>query len=301
MSRSAERRALHALAAILSLALLVGLAACAPSGDGDADDAEGGDTTSSGDAPQVAEFTALDHSYEGPETLPAGMTEMRLSNEGAELHQIQLVRLGEDKTVEDLAADLTEAGGESFPDYATLLGGPNGAMPGDTVNAYVDLTEGAYAILDAIPSPSGELHVAQGMIAGLPVTAAEGPSADAPEADVTVHAMDFAFELPEDIEAGTHTFSFVNDGSEPHEIVVVRLDEGATAMDIAAAFAPDAPPEPPPGWVVGGTVGIEPAAEQRFDVTLESGERYALICFLPAAEDGTPHVMLGMHSEFAIP
>lgn len=44
-------------------------------------------------APAVVTVTAKDYSYEAPDTITAGMTTLRLVNQGKELHHIQLVRL----------------------------------------------------------------------------------------------------------------------------------------------------------------------------------------------------------------
>jgi plastocyanin len=247
----------------------------------------------------VVTFVATDFGYEGPAEIPAGLTEVRLENQGQEVHHLQLVLLEEGATIEQLEESLSEAP-ESMPDYVTMLGGPNGAMPGQTINAYVDLEAGSYATLCTIPSPDGTPHVHKGMIRPLQVLATDvAEAAEAPDPDFVIEGLDFAFSLPDDIAPGDYTIRFENAGEEPHEVVVVRLDEGATAMDFAAAFGPDAPPGPPPGQTVGGTVGIEPGDAQSFDVSLENGS-YALMCFFINPATGAPHFMLGMSREFVV-
>ena len=251
-------------------------------------------------APPIASFVATDFAFEGPANLPAGLTEIRLSNEGEELHHMQMALLDEGKTLDDVGAALA-ANPEAVPDFLTMLGGPNGAMPGQSVNAYVDLVPGDYVLLCTIPSPDGVPHADKGMIGSLSVAAPEGEAlaVAAPEADLTVTGSDFAFDVPEAITAGDHTINFVNAGMQDHEIVVVQLDEGATIEDFAAAFGPDAPPGPPPGSTLAGTVGIAPGSSQSFDASFEPGS-YALICFFPDPASGAPHFALGMTHPFTV-
>ena len=47
--------------------------------------------------PQINQvsFTAVDYGFNGPESIPAGMTAMTLVNEGRELHHQQLLKLPE--------------------------------------------------------------------------------------------------------------------------------------------------------------------------------------------------------------
>ncbi|HEX2249656.1 MAG TPA: hypothetical protein VHH32_04870, partial [Gemmatimonadales bacterium] len=47
--------------------------------------------------------TAHDYSFQAPKEIPAGATEFHLVNKGQELHQAQLIKLEEGKTLEDLA------------------------------------------------------------------------------------------------------------------------------------------------------------------------------------------------------
>lgn len=50
----------------------------------------------------VASFSAVDHGFEGPETLPAGLTIIRLHNRGQEPHQLQVLKLSEGRTAAEL-------------------------------------------------------------------------------------------------------------------------------------------------------------------------------------------------------
>ena len=67
-----------------------------------------------------------------------------------------------------------------------------------------------------------------------------------------------------------------------------------------AAFAPDAPPGPPPGQPIGGLQVIDPGDSGYFTAEFESGQTYALICFHPVEGSGVPHAAMGMVQEFTV-
>jgi uncharacterized cupredoxin-like copper-binding protein len=252
----------------------------------------------SSDAPPVVTFVGSDYAFEGPSEIPAGMTELVIQNEGGELHQIQLIKLDEGKTLDDLATLMAE-GAMAPPDWAHLVGGPNAAMPGQSASAYVDLEPGTYAMTCDIPNAEGKLHTELGMAGSFTVTEGEASGASAPEADVMVDGKDFAFEFSDDIQAGDHVFSFSNKGGQPHEAVLIKLEGEATADEFASYFGPDAPPGPPPGAGVGGVVALDPGMSQSFKASLDAG-RYAFICFLPDPSTEAPHFALGMQQTFEV-
>ena len=56
---------------------------------------------------------------------------------------------------------------------------------------------------------------------------------------------------------------------------------------------------PAPGHAVGGIGFIEPAGSATFSADLAPGS-YGLICFVPDAKDGKPHLVHGMMKEFTV-
>src|SRR6266516_5286675 len=60
-------------------------------------------------APNVVTITATDYAFSAPDTIPAGLTTLRLVNQGKELHHASLVRLSEGNTIADLQAGLQAA------------------------------------------------------------------------------------------------------------------------------------------------------------------------------------------------
>jgi hypothetical protein len=108
---------------------------------------------------------------------------------------------------------------------------------------------------------------------------------------VTVNATDYAFDLPDTIDAGLVTMTMVNQGKEPHQTALVRIDSGKTMRDIQGAMSAEGAP---PAWMafVGGPNTILPGDSSTAVQVLTSGS-YLLLCFLPAP-DGTMHLMKGM-------
>ena len=121
-------------------------------------------------------------------------------------------------------------------------------------------------------------------------------TAAAPNA-VTITAREYAFEAPHQIPSGVTNFHFMVKGKEPHHGIMVRLDEGKTFDDLAAALTN---PGPPPSWahLEGGMMIGDPVNGSHTTLSLTPG-RYALICFIPSA-DGVPHVAKGMFAPIEV-
>ncbi len=83
--------------------------------------------------------------------------------------------------------------------------------------------------------------------------------------------------------------------SEPHEMIVARLDDGADAQDVTDAL--DAG-EPLPATAVDGSQGIPPGATTQVRLDLEPGA-YVVICAIPSP-DGVPPPRQGMVEEVTV-
>jgi len=242
-------------------------------------------------------FEANDYGFTGPDELAAGPTAVQIHNVGAELHHLQLVKLGKGKT----AADFMEALRShpfAFPDWVTFMGGPNAVIPGDKALAMQDLHPGQYLLLCLIPNDKGVPHVALGMQKSLTVTPAQrGAQRQRPKADVTITERDFAFELSRELRPGFLTVDVVNKGTIPHEVVLVKLMPGKSIEDFAQ-FG-EHPVGEPPGQPLGGVVGLDAGHTASFALNFEPGA-YGLICFFPDPESGAPHFAKGMMLQFAV-
>jgi hypothetical protein len=123
---------------------------------------------------QVVDVTTLEYEFDGiPDTLEPGVTIFRLTNTGAEVHELALGKIKGDATAEELAEESPEdvEGKVKFASHALSVQGEAGF-------AYVNLKPGRYGAFCFIPvgttdlasleeedHEGGEPHTAEGMYA----------------------------------------------------------------------------------------------------------------------------------------
>ena len=114
--------------------------------------------------------------------------------------------------------------------------------------------------------------------------------------EVAVELSDFDIRMDStDIEGPIVVLRGENVAKEDHEMLVLRLEDGATTDDLLQATGPDLPPD----IIFSGEVPVR--GEQQQDlllVDLEPGT-YAVVCLFPDA-DGVPHLTFGMEEVFTI-
>lgn len=250
----------------------------------------------------MVEITTTDFAFAAPASISGGLVRVNLTNEGEEEHHVQFVRLNDGVTMEQFSAAMQSGDEAALFALVTFEGGPSVVPSGGHASATMDLPTGDYLLLCFVPSPSDGLpHLAKGMAAPITVTAAKEKSV-APEADETIHLIDFAFTgVPATVKAGEQTWAVVNDGPEPHEMSLIKLT-GISKADFGAAlsamFAGQVPEGPPPFESAGGFQAIMAGATGWANLDLEPGD-YALVCFIPSgANAGAPHAALGMVATF---
>lgn len=243
--------------------------------------------------PLVVQVTGEDFKFEAPDIIPAGLTEFRFMNKGPSLHHMAILKLGDGKTVDDLRAALANPG--PLPKWMKEVGGPNAPDAGREANATVMLEPGNYALICFVDI-GGPPHFAKGMIRPLRVVPAKSDAAR-PKADMTVNLVDYNFRLSSPIKAGTRTIRVHNAAKQHHEIELVQLNPGATVGDFTKWL--DKMEGPPPGKALGGIAGIERGMTQYFTADFTPGN-YVLICFLPDAGDGKPHLAHGMLQQITV-
>ena len=151
------------------LAIAALLAGCTP----DRHKIEGGSVSENPSAkPAAVTVTARDYAFDAPDSVAAGAVTVQLVNHGKELHQAQLIRLEQGKSLADVAQVLKSGGAHTILDQ--VRGGPNGIAPGQEAQATEVLSPGNYAYICLIPSPDGVVHAAKGM--ARPFTVTEGSS-----------------------------------------------------------------------------------------------------------------------------
>jgi hypothetical protein len=244
--------------------------------------------------PNVVNVVAKEYQYEMPDTLPAGPTLFHFTDAGNQLHHVTLVKLEKGKTL----ADFTALPPGPFPAWAVFMGGPNTPMPhGGQDEVVVDLSPGNYAVICIIPDADGKPHMMKGMVKSLTVT----PSKQArtmPKSDLTLTLTNYHFAFSTPPTAGQHAIRIVNDGTQPHEAELFRLQPGKTGEDVLK-WVGGGMQGPPPGAPVAGISPETPGKENTLLLNLSAGD-YALICFVPDAKDGKPHAAHGMIYNFKV-
>lgn len=254
------------------------------------------DPTASAGAVQVIDVSGFDYGFEAPEVIDAGWTRFRFANRGPEAHHLTLMRLAPGRTASEALAALRDQ--QPLTGIATAVGGPNAPMPGASADATLDLEPGEYLLVCVVPSPDGTPHFLKGMAKPITVRATDAPMAAAPATDLEVTLTDYTFEMGESIAAGERSIRVVNasSASEPHEIVLVRLPDGATAEQVNEWM--HSMEGPPPGEFIGGITALDPGESGAFTADFTPGE-YAFLCPLPSP-DGELHTNKGMMHQFRV-
>ena len=250
-----------------------------------------------GDIPELTIVTT-DFRFEAPDTVPAGLTRVRLRNDGKEHHHAQIVRLGPGVTIPKLLEAISKSVA-SLPVGTKFVGGPNVPAKGGTSEVVLTLEPGNYALICFVSGQDHVPHLAKGMTRLLtvtqPVVAKSKPRA--PEADIRMTLHDYAFDLPAVIPAGRHTIRVENAAAQPHEAVLGKLVAGKTIADLMQWMKTREGAMP--GEEVGGTVGLSTGEVNFVNVDLTPGE-YVLLCFVPDAKDGKSHLSHGMIRQFTV-
>jgi hypothetical protein len=146
----------------------------------------------------------------------------------------------------------------------------------------------------ATGSPTGPAEETGGTGVATGTTGATGT-----EGDTTVVATEYKFHVDGSVAPGETELVLRNEGEEPHELTLMRLEQGRTIEDVEALIEEGVPDEPPP-WVtpIGGTFARPGRTSDPLQADLEPGS-YLMACFV-TAKDGTPHAALGMIQELDV-
>ena len=117
-----------------------------------------------------------------------------------------------------------------------------------------------------------------------------------PVADENLTLRDHHFKLSAPVPSGRSTWHVRNEGTEPHQALIVQLPDGVHENAERTWFTSGARGDEP-GHPVGGVQRLEPGRDAWFTVTLEPG-RYLLLCTM--TEDEGRHFDLGMIYRFTI-
>jgi uncharacterized cupredoxin-like copper-binding protein len=138
---------------------------------------------------------------------------------------------------------------------------------------------------------------AAGMLAsrGLHLASAQGTATDPFEfPDLTITAVEYAFEMPTTAEAGWTHVIMDNQGMMDHHAMFLRPNDGATIEDVQVALESG---DLGALFAVAASAGgpnVGPGNQASVAMNLEAGQ-YLVICAIPN-EEGIPHFALGMQA-----
>ena len=124
---------------------------------------------------------------------------------------------------------------------------------------------------------------------------------------VAVDAADYSFAgLPDEMDAGVVSFELTNGGTEVHEMVLLRKNDGVSETFDELLALPEE--EAMEKVTMVGMAGPVPPGEPAYGVVdLEAGE-YMAVCFIPVGTvsfdgpppEGPPHMMQGMVHQLTV-
>ena len=248
----------------------------------------------------VVTVTTVDYAFQAPDTIAAGRTTLHLVNKGKDFHHIWLIKLEGGHTLPELVEATKKQG--PMPKWAVDVGGPNSPMPGGENSATLDLEPGKYVMVCVIPAMAdGQPHFMKGMVKEITVAPRVGVEqagkSAAPKPDVTMTLDDYSFTTSAPITSATKTIRIQNAAAQSHEVVLMKLDAGVTPEQFLQAL--EKPQGPPPGKILGGVTGIAKGRTIDLTASFTPGD-YTLLCFVPDAKDGKPHIAHGMVKNFSV-
>jgi uncharacterized cupredoxin-like copper-binding protein len=124
-------------------------------------------------------------------------------------------------------------------------------------------------------------------------------AAPPPQSSVaTFAAWEHRFDGPEQLPAGQTTVRLRNRGKEPHQLQFLKLEEGKTPAELAAALKTDS--RIIPSWAkhMGGPNGVDAGQASEATLYLEPGS-YVIICGIPG-KNHQSHASLGMQKALRV-
>lgn len=127
----------------------------------------------------------------------------------------------------------------------------------------------------------------------------DAPSGESGGGELTISAVDFAFELPSTATAGKTDIVFENNGKEPHELVMVGLSEDAPPINELIELPEKKAEEFFTGQPISSEGPIGPGETKDISAELEPGT-YGLVCFVESKKEKQPHAFLGMINSLTV-
>jgi hypothetical protein len=263
--------------AMLGLGFTASLLACSKG-----DDAPVKEPATHDVSPKVVRISVANRAFQAPDTIDAGWTTLRFTNETDEdVHYAHFVRLDSGRSVQELVEHYAKAVRESGarPSWIVRFGGPGGAGPHQTASVTQNLVPGSYVWICPVENEKGEPHFGVGEDRQFGVRATHAETAEAaaePVASATIRLVAYGFTPDSSMmKAGRHTIRVENKGAEPHDMNMMKLVPGRTLEDLQRFMNPerarrpgDKNAPPPPlheiGTMVGGVAAMSPSMSAYF-------------------------------------
>ncbi len=239
--------------------------------------------------------TVTDDAITIPDTIAPGMETLAFSNLGTMQHSVQLFRIDDGVTLDQVmaaAAAMTDdpATQLAFYNLVAPYAGADTLDPGTSQTVSEDLMDGTYVAADT--------NGMNGPHAVFTVTGDETGAAE-PQADFSVTEQEFSFTAPTTVQAGENIVEVTNAGQQIHMMSLVRLDPGKTIQDVIALLSSGGAQGGPPPWAhpVPGVPDLAPGLSAYTVLNLDPGT-YVMLCFDIDPATMQPHVAEGMIGTF---
>ncbi|REL33793.1 hypothetical protein DYD21_10330 [Rhodohalobacter sp. SW132] len=257
----------------------------------------------------VIQVTAQDYAFDAPNEIPSGWTTFEFVNEGEEPHLMWIVRLPEDKSIDDYAADyvgplaeiwhVQRAGdidrAEAVERFQAAVpgwwyemqraGGVGIVKPGHVLEVTLHLEPGSYILDCYTKTEDGKLHNMEGMVRELTVT--EAPSETTPpEPDIEITLSNHEMTVEGNLAAGNRTVE-VHTREFGHNVHVARIETDTEMQEIIDWMTPFNLEQfwpPAPTTFIGGIHQLPEGGKGYFTLDLEPG-RYLFISQLTYDRD----------------
>ena len=270
----------------LSVALVLGLAACGGSGKLG--------------PPQRVGVTADDKVLHvtGAQALHAGLVTFTVRNAGKGAHALLISRLKHPQTTKEIIATLDKNKVNDIEAAFEAKGGIPDVPPGTSWQETVNLEPGTYVLAD-YGFNGTKLNYHRGMITTVNVKSG-GPKAATPKTVGKIEMKDFAFDisLPKPFH-GKGVVEVANTGKEPHELTLVSTLPGKGPKDVMAIVHSGAV-TPPDGYDIYKVLAlIDPGNTAYVLFNLPKGH-YVAIDLIVDPKTNKLHSDLGQVGEFDV-
>jgi len=256
-------------------------------------------------------YTYKDGSLEGPSRLNEGFHNFTVVVDKGWMDG-GIFRLNEGVTPEEAVEAMQQLDDASMSEDADPLaamnalvekvdfvGGPSAsseeAPEGHNPSVGIVLEPGSYIFIGNYGDENDEMS-----LVSKPLEVRSGNPAEAPEVDLTVNMLDFAFTIPSEVNTGEQTWQIANRGEQLHHISVAKFKPGKTIDDVMAFMETEEGDMPVDEVYHSNAIG--PGESNYIYLDLEPGA-YVALCFFPdhkGEATGQPHLALGMMQAFTV-